>query len=263
MIKDSRDAKIEHLELTIHSLAQMAFSLKEELEEVKRERDAALKNEVLAKAEVDATNHTFNSPKFDLLEAQCQLKENAQLFYQHRQRTKDFSKEALSIIKKIEKKLPKLSKIHNFDTVEISYQVNSSIDSSLILELQSLLNEAYAFINNYAIKTEVPFKKEFIKGIDTITFDRSEARENLARSAILAYATKNGLHEQFAKNEELMKEALNNWFSRFYHEPELKKLTLSKAKIYMSPYNRAEIAVTYSIRKAKHEEYDFRSEKNK
>lgn len=260
MIKDSRDAKIEHQELEIYSLSQMAFLLKEELEEVKKQRDAALRNEILAKAEVDATILTFNAPKFDLLEAQCQLKENAHLLYQHRQRTKDFSKEALSIVKKIEKKLPKLSKIHNFDTGEISYQVDSSIDGSLILELQSLLKEAYVSINNYTMKTEVPFKKEFIKGIDTITFNRNEERENLARSAILAYATKIGVHEQFAKNEELMKEALNNWFSRFYHEPELKKLTIGKAKIYMSPYNRAETAVNYSIRKAKREEYDFRSE---
>ena len=263
MTKDSRDAKIEYQELTIHSLSQMAFLLKEELEEVKIQRDAALKNEVLAKAEVDATNLTFNSPKFDLLEAQCQLKENTHLLNQYRQRTKNFSKETLSILKKLEKILPKVSKIHNFDTGEITYQVNSSIDSSLILELKSLINELSLTIDNYTMKTEASFKKEHIKGIDATTFIRNEARENFARSAILAYTTKIGLHEQFAKNEELMKEALNNWFSRFYHEPELKKLTIEKAKIYMSPYNRAEIAVTYSIRKAKHEEYDFRSEKYK
>lgn len=259
MIKDSRDAKIEHQELTIHSLSQMAFALKVELEEVKSERDAALKNEALAKAEVDATNLSFNTPKFDLLEAQCQLKENAHLFSQHRQRVKDFSKEAFSILKNAEKMLPKLSKIHNFDTGDVSYQMNSPIDSSLILELQSLLNEIYVLIDNYSMKTEASFKKEFIKGIDTIAFSRSEPRENFARSAILAYAAQNGLYEQFVRNEELMKEALNNWFSILYHEPELKKLTIGKAKIYMSPYNRAEKAVTYSIRIAKRKEYDFRT----
>lgn len=258
MIKDKRDAKIEHQELTIRCLVEDLMLLKLELEEIKSERDAALENAILVKSDADAKNIAFNVPKFDLLEAQCQLKETSVLTNKLRQRTKDFSKEAHSILKQIEKKLYKTTKIHNFDNGKVTVETYPQMDNLLVSELQDLLNKLSSSIDNFAMETEKPFKKEFIKGIDTKTFIRNESRESLARSAIFAYAEQIGLKEQFAKNEPLMREAINNWFNRFYHEPELKKLTLLKAKSYMSPYNRAKTSVEYSIRKMKAEEYDFR-----
>ena len=122
MIKDKRDAKIEHQELTIRCLVEDLMLLKQELEEVKIERDTALKTAILVKSDTDATNIAFNTPKFDLLEAQCQLKETSVLTYQLRQKTKDFSKEAHSILKQIEKKLFKTTKIHNFDNGKVTVE---------------------------------------------------------------------------------------------------------------------------------------------
>ena len=79
MIKDSRDATIEHLDLTIRCLVNDMMMLKQELDETKSERDAALENAIRMKSDAEAIDTNFNIPKFDLLEAQCQLKENANL----------------------------------------------------------------------------------------------------------------------------------------------------------------------------------------
>lgn len=258
MIKDQRDVIIEHQELTIRCLVEDLRQAKEELEDVKSERDAALENAILVKSDADARDITFNTPKFDLLEAQCLLKETSVLTSKLRQGAKDFSKEAHSILKQIEKKLFKTTKIHNFDNGCVSVEMYPQMNDSLVAELHTLLNKLSTATDTFAMETEKPFKREFIKGIDTKTFIRNENRENLARSAIFAYAEQIGVKEQFAKNETLMREAIDFWFNKFYHEPELKKLTLLKAKSYMTPYNRAKKAVEYSIRRMKAEEYDFR-----
>ena len=60
MIKDSRDATIEHLDLTIRCLVNDMMMLKQELDETKSERDAALDNAIRMKLnKLSSTIETF------------------------------------------------------------------------------------------------------------------------------------------------------------------------------------------------------------
>jgi len=253
MTKDSRDAKIEQQDLLIRCLTDDMVELKRELETTKQERDIALKEAILAKAKEELADVSFNEYQYDLMENNLKLKEINNQLYNFRNDTRVFIKEAHSIINKLNRKITKAIK-------SVSSNAEEPLSDNSLVELQTLITSLTNMLDNYSENTEKPFKREFIKGIDTRTFVRNEANEDFARSAIFAYAKKQGLLKQ-AIQKEFIEKALFYWFSRPFYENDLKKLTLEKAKLYMKPYNRAKVAFEYAARQSKMEEYDFKTAK--
>lgn len=257
MARDSRDAKLEQNELLTRCLTDNLVEMKRELETTKLERDTAIREAITAKAKEEATNNTFNEAFFDLKETQCQLKEVNTKFYDVRREEREFNKNAISIVNKLEKEVSKIPvrRIHPFD--------DTSDTKTTVSDATDLLAKLKCVIEELSTNTEMHYKKEFIKRIDMNTFTRNEDHEEYARSCILAYAKSQSytLYEQFATTSSLMEEALFYWFSLPFHCDELKKLTLEKAKAYMRPRARAERAFSYAVRQAKIKEYDFRNAK--
>ena len=261
MTKDTRDVKIEQQDTIIRCLAETAAKYKQELDLVKQERDSAVCDSILVKAQSDSISMTFNEPQYDLMELQLQLKESSRQISSFRKATQEFQKEILPIVKQLGKKMPGITRVHSFDNENITLNVKSVTDVVQIEELHSLLDLLTVIINAHCENIDESFKHEFIKGIDTKTFEHNEGNDKLARSAIISYARSVGLQKQFAENNILLDDALSHWFGKPFHESELKKMTFEKAKEYMRPHNRAERAVNYAVRNAKRKEHDFRQSK--
>ena len=181
MTKDSRDAKIEQQDLLIRCLTDDMVELKRELETTKQERDIALKEAILAKAKEELADVSFNEYQYDLMENNLKLKEINNQLYNFRNDTRVFIKEAHSIINKLNKKITKAIK-------SVSSNAEETLSDNSLVELQTLITSLTNMLDNYSENTEKPFKREFIKGIDTRTFVRNEANEDFARSVIFAYA---------------------------------------------------------------------------
>lgn len=263
MTKDLRDTKIEHQTNLIKCLTESAIGLKKELVEAERQRDQALEELILTKAKAQAIEMEFNEPKYDLLESTLHLNEVTKQLYSFREATKELEKETSALLKKIEKKLPKETQVHSFESGEVVDTAPTPVSASTITDLKMLLESVHSKIDDFVNTTETSSKKEYIKKIDLNTFSRTEDHEEFARSCILAYAKSQSfsLYEQFANTSSLMEEALFYWFGLPFHSDELKKLTLEKAKAYMRPRARAERAFSYAVRQAKMREYDFRAAK--
>lgn len=171
MIKDTRDIKIEQQDNIIHCLAETAAKYKQELDLVKQERDSAVCDSILVKAQSDAISMTFNEPQYDLMELQLQLKESSRQISSFRKATQEFQKGILPIVKQLEKKMPDITRVHSFDNEDITIKVNPITDVVQIEELYSLLDLLTVIINAHCKNIDESFKHEFIKGIDTKTFE--------------------------------------------------------------------------------------------